>query len=65
MLVQEIPNLPNGTLGKMLDIVAESKHSRFASPLDNFIVSEFEPQPQRANAENSLTETIPEKSPNT
>lgn len=42
ILLSEIPTLPCDVLGDLLDVLAESEASHFASKFDNFIVSEFE-----------------------
>ena len=41
ILLEEIPNLPNDTLGDLMDTLADSEQSKYASRFDNFIVSEF------------------------
>lgn len=43
VLTEEIPKLPNKTIGNILDMVAESEHSHFASEFDNFIVTDVAP----------------------
>ena len=41
ILLEEIPNLPNDVLGDLMDTLADSGQSKYASSFDNFIVSEF------------------------
>ena len=41
ILLEEIPNLPNDTLGDLMDTLANSRQSKRVSIFDNFIVSEF------------------------
>ena len=41
ILLEEIPNLPNDTLGDLMDTLADSRQSKRVSIFDNFIVSEF------------------------
>lgn len=42
ILLEEIPNLPNDTLGEFMDALALSGQSKVVSKFDNFIVSDFE-----------------------
>ena len=48
ILLSEIPTLPNDTLEKLLDALADSGASRRLSTFDNFIVSEFVEPKERA-----------------
>lgn len=41
ILMSELPVLPNDVLGDLMDILADSGHSKRLSRFDNFIVSEF------------------------
>ncbi len=41
ILLSEIPQLPNDTLGDLMDKLADSEQSRTCSRFDNFIVSDF------------------------
>jgi hypothetical protein len=40
ILLAELPNLPNDVLGDLLDVLADSGHSKVCSKFDNFIVSD-------------------------
>jgi hypothetical protein len=41
ILLQDLPTLPNDTLGNLLDVLADSRQSRVVSYFDNFIVGDF------------------------
>ena len=41
ILTEDLPNLPNDYLAKMLDHLADSELSHIISKFDNFIVTEF------------------------
>lgn len=42
ILLDEIPKLPNDTLGDLMDTLADSGQSTNLSQFDNFIVSNFD-----------------------
>lgn len=42
ILFSECLKLPNDTLSKFLDVLADSEQSQVCSRFDNFIVSDFE-----------------------
>lgn len=41
ILLEEIPEVSNDTLGDLLDVLADSKQSKYLFSFDNFIVSSF------------------------
>ncbi len=41
ILLKDIPELPNDSLGDLMDWLADCGQSRSVSKFDNFIVSEF------------------------
>jgi hypothetical protein len=41
ILMEEIPLLPNDALGDIMDALADTEKSKYASKFDNFTVSEF------------------------
>lgn len=43
VLLESIPDLPNKLLGTLMDLIAESESSKFASKFDNFTVSDYDP----------------------
>jgi hypothetical protein len=41
ILMQDLPQLSNDMLGRLLDLIADSEQSKVMSRFDNFIVSQF------------------------
>jgi hypothetical protein len=48
ILLEEIPEMSNDVLGDLMDVLADSKQSKYTCQFDNFVVTEFaEEEPVR------------------